>query len=72
MSLTSFKCFHCGGETTNDTDYVQSLVRDRDDKDTRAIFHPACFDEFKKQKANPDSLDPEYRIMAYEVVRPTH
>lgn len=28
--------------------------------------------EFRKQKANPGSLDPEYRTMMYEVVRPTH
>jgi len=65
-------CFHCGEETTRDTDYVRCLLRDRDDKDTETIFHPACFDEFRKQRANPGSLDPEYRTMMYEVVRPTH
>jgi hypothetical protein len=65
-------CFHCGGEITRDTDFVQCLLRDRNDNDSRVVFHPACFDEFREQKANPGSLNPEYRTMMYEIVRPTH
>jgi len=65
-------CFHCGNLVTQDTDLVQCLLRDRYDYDTKTIMHPTCFLEFEKRRANPKSLDPEYRIIAHEMVRPTN
>lgn len=59
-------CFHCNDKTTADTDFVQCLlVRDGDDDRMKVIFHPACLDEFRKQR-------PEYQLLLYDVVRPTH
>jgi len=65
-------CFHSGNPITQDTDYVQCLLRDKDDNDTKAILHPVCFREFRNERASLKSLDPEYQIIAWKIVEPTN
>ena len=55
----TLNCFHCGEEPNRDTDYVQSLLRDREDKDTQTqSFTPRVSMISESKKLIPDRSIP--------------